>query len=159
MSNGAERAEIEALTLYYALGTDAIGRGEVEEGRRLYRLAFTEDAEIAASYPGSDPEVAPDITARGPDGWVEVVENLFTARGYTATQHLIGTVMVEVQGNTARMSTYLSATHVLDPGRSLDVAQGTYVDRVVRTPAGWRIARRTVRLISFVRLQSPPTAR
>jgi len=149
------RAEIEALSQRYALGSDAIGRGDVDEGRRLYRSIFTEDAVIGASYPGNDPRGAPDLVATGPDGWVDVVERVFITQGYTASQHMIGNILIDVHGDRATMRTLLSATYVLDPGRSLDVGHGTYMDEVVRTRAGWRVARSTLQLISYVRLESP----
>mgnify|MGYP002621366379 CR=1 FL=1 len=62
-----------------------------------------------------------------------------------ASQHFIGTSLVEPDGEgEARGRTYLIAQHVRDglPGGSQFVVAGTYVDRFVRTPRGWRIRER-----------------
>ena len=44
-------AAIRQLTICYALGTDALGAGDVDKGKALYRDCFTEDAPIAAFFP------------------------------------------------------------------------------------------------------------
>ena len=155
-SSPSARAEIEDLTYCYAAGTDAIGRGDVEGGKAIYHTCFTPNAEIGASYPGSDPNAPPDLVSIGPDAWAAVVESVFADAGYQSTQHLISNVRINITGNTGTMTSYLNATHVLDPFTSVTIANGTYEDVVVRTPAGWRIKKRTLRLISFVHLESPP---
>lgn len=149
--------QIEQLAYCYASGTDAIGRGDLALGKNIYKDCFTPNAVIEASFANLDPNAPPDFSATGPDTWAEVVNARFTSVGYFATQHLISNVQIDLQGNTATMSSYLAATHVIDPSTSIDLANGTYVDHVVRTPKGWRIAKRTLRLISFVRLEAPAT--
>jgi hypothetical protein len=152
----SDRQEIEDLTYCYAAATDAIGRGDVLGGRAIYGTCFTPDAAIGASYPGSDPNGPPDLVSIGPNAWADVVEGVFADAGYQSTQHLVSNVRIKINGNTATMTSYLNATHVLDPFTSVTIANGTYEDVVVRTPAGWRIKQRTLRLISFVHLESPP---
>jgi hypothetical protein len=51
----------------------------------------------------------------------------------------------------ASMTSYLHATHVL-PNGSINVANGTYEDEVAKTDAGWRIRKRTLKLITFLNL-------
>lgn len=60
------------------------------------------------------------------------------------TQHLIGNVVVDVDGDGATSSCYLQAQHVREgtPGGDTYVIAGRYTDRVVRTPDGWRLAHR-----------------
>jgi 3-phenylpropionate/cinnamic acid dioxygenase small subunit len=60
------------------------------------------------------------------------------------TQHLLGNFTVEVIGDEASSSCYLQAQHVRPgtPGGDNYVVAGTYIDRLVRTPDGWQIARR-----------------
>lgn len=60
------------------------------------------------------------------------------------TQHLLGNIDVEVDGDTGRASTYFHAQHVRagTPGGDLYVIAGRYEDAVVRTDAGWRIRER-----------------
>lgn len=153
-----DRQEIEDLTYCYAAGTDAIGRGEFQAGKAIYNTCFTQNATIGASYPGSNPNAPPDLVANSPNAWANVVKDTFQDAGYVATQHLVSNVRIKfsANGNTATMTSYLNATHVFDPNTSIAVANGTYEDVVIRTPAGWRIKQRTLRLISFVPLESPP---
>lgn len=63
-----------------------------------------------------------------------------------ATQHIVTNFVVEIDGDGATMACYLQAQHVrkLAPGGELFTFGGTYRDRLVRTAAGWRIARRTL---------------
>jgi hypothetical protein len=61
-----------------------------------------------------------------------------------ASQHLLGNHAVTVDGDEARASCYFQAQHVRPgtPGGGTYVVAGTYRDRMVRTPEGWRIAER-----------------
>lgn len=65
-----------------------------------------------------------------------------------ATQHLLGSQDIQVSGDSATASTYLQAIHVgKNPGFEgrLMTYYGEYVDRLVRTKDGWRIARRELK--------------
>ena len=82
--------------------------------------------------------------------------------GCGATQHLLGNYEVEVDGDAARASCKVRAFHLgigEQEGKTFE-ALATYRDRLVRTPAGWRIAARTmdvaVLLGTFAVLQPPP---
>ena len=145
-----DEADIRKLTICYAHGTDAIGRGDVAAGRALYQPCFTKDATFSVVFPNGQHE-----KRTGSDAWADFVATVFQNAGYTSTQHLIGTISIEVQDKSATMSTYLHATHVL-PNGSIDVANGTYEDSVVKTEEGWRIQSRRLTLITFLNLA--PTA-
>lgn len=150
-----DRAEIAELGYCYAEGTDAIGRGGLAAGKQIYKDCFTNNAVISAYFPGDDPNGPPGLSAVGSDAWAVAVHSVFTNNGYIATQHLIGNVRIQLDGNNATMTSYLSATHVIDPSGAVELAHGTYVDTVVRTPQGWRISKRTLYLLDFLRLESP----
>ena len=143
--------ELQKLTTCYALGTDAIGSGNVLEGKNIYRDCFTDDAILTAVFPDGASQ-----TLLGTDAWADFVNSVFQNNGYEATQHLIGTINISVQGNEAKMSSYLHATHKRSD-TSIDVANGTYEDEVVRVNGRWKIQRRTLKLITFLNLSSPPT--
>lgn len=149
--------EIEKLAVCYALGTDAIGRGDVEEGKEIYDGCFTENAEISVFFPTPENDFTrePDVTQVGTDDWADFVASVFQTSGYTATQHLLGTINIDVNGDSARMTSYLHATHKRSE-TSIDVANGTYEDEVVRQNGQWRIQRRVLKLITFLNLSSPP---
>lgn len=144
--------EIQELTNCYALGTDAIGRGNILEGKTIYRKCFTPNAVITAVFPSGASE-----TRIGTDAWADFVYSVFQGNGYLLTQHLIGTVSISVQGNQAKMSSYLHATHKRSE-TSIDVANGTYEDEVVRVNGDWKIKRRVLTLNNFLNLSSPVTS-
>jgi hypothetical protein len=150
-----DHQQIEDLAYCYAAGTDAIGGGDLQKGKDIYEDCFTPDAVVEAFAPGSDPDGPPDLSAVGRDAWADVVDAVFSANGYVATQHLMSNIRIRPHFTTAKMTSYVHATHVLEPASSVDLAAGTYKDVVVHTPAGWRIARRTLLLISFLRVESP----
>ena len=60
------------------------------------------------------------------------------------SHHMIGNVVVQVDGDTATAQCYLHAQHVKagTPGGDLYVIAGRYTDTLARTPAGWRFTRR-----------------
>ncbi|AKT42120.1 nuclear transport factor 2 family protein [Chondromyces crocatus] len=149
-----DESEITKLTYCYAAATDAVGAGRLLVAKAMYAQCFTPDAVLEVYSPGVDRNGPPSLSG-SPDDWADVALNEFTNGGYVSTQHLNGNVRVTVHGNTARMSTYLLATHVVDPAGAVEIANGTYEDVVVRTPQGWRISKRTLILSTYYRVESP----
>ncbi len=143
--------EIQKLTSCYALGTDAIGRGNLLDGKNIYRDCFTQDAVLTAIFPDGASE-----TRYGTDAWADFVYSVFQGNGYQTTQHLMGTINISVENNQATMTSYLHATHKRSP-TSIDVANGTYEDQVVNINGRWKIRNRTLKLIDFLNLSSPST--
>jgi hypothetical protein len=70
--------------------------------------------------------------------------------GAGPTQHLLGNHVVGVTGDTATARCAIRAFHAGRPGsgREADTYTviGTYHDRLVRTPDGWRIAHRRMQV-------------
>lgn len=60
------------------------------------------------------------------------------------TQHLLGSIRIEVEGNRADSRSYVQARHqgVGDKAHLFFDSNGEYVDRWERRPQGWRIVRR-----------------
>lgn len=60
------------------------------------------------------------------------------------TQHLLGSILVDVDSDTAVSRSYVQARHqrVEDPAGAIFDSNGEYVDRWARRPEGWRIVRR-----------------
>ena len=129
---------IRQLATNYTHGTDALARGERATGERFYAATFTPDAEISVA--GSDAS-----RRIGPAGWVEFVEGTFQSRDERRTQHLVGSVNIVLAEDalSAEMSSYMHAAHMRGNGDVFTVLL-TYVDHVVRTAVGWRIAKRTL---------------
>jgi ketosteroid isomerase-like protein len=61
-----------------------------------------------------------------------------------ASQHLLGNVIAEVNGYTARATSYFQAQHVRagTPGGDTYIIAGRYTDTLARTTDGWKIAER-----------------
>ncbi len=151
-----DEAEIAKLPVCYALGTDAIGRGKVPQGKAIYKPCFTNNAVLSVYFPGTPFNGPPSFSTVGASSWGDFVSDTFTANGYTATQHLMGSIDIHVDGNGVHgtMTSYLHATHTLADG-TIDVANGTYEDEVVRQNGVWKIKTRTLKLIDFLNLGTP----
>jgi SnoaL-like domain len=67
-----------------------------------------------------------------------------------STQHLVGSIDIQVDGDRATASSYLRAIHLGKKqgyeGR-VWTFWGEYLDELKRTPAGWRISRRELNTI------------
>jgi len=66
---------------------------------------------------------------------------------WTATQHFMGNMLIEVEGDVARAETYAVAYHrreAADGSGKDDVMGIRYVDRFERRDGSWRIAHRVV---------------
>jgi ketosteroid isomerase-like protein len=67
--------------------------------------------------------------------------------GCGPSQHLLGTIVIKVEGDKGTSNAYVQARHQGKNGREnlrLD-SNGEYVDQWERRPEGWRIVRRDVR--------------
>ena len=150
-----DEAEIAKLPLCYARATDTIGRGNVALGKLIYASCFTPNAKLAVYNPGTPFNGPPTFSTVGTDDWADFAKATFDASGYVATQHLNGNIEVRVvNSNYATVSTYLHATHVLPDG-TIDVANGTYEDEVIRVNGKWKIKTRTLKIIDFPHLGDP----
>ena len=67
-----DRADIRKLTICYAHGTDAIGRGDVAAGRAIYQPCFTKDATFSVVFPNGQIE-----ERTGSDAWADFVATVF----------------------------------------------------------------------------------
>ncbi len=62
----------------------------------------------------------------------------------TATQHLLGNIVVQLDGDTARSVCYFQAQHVRagTPGGETYIIAGSYADTLTRAASGWKITER-----------------
>jgi len=77
-----------------------------------------------------------------------------------ATQHVVSNVEVSIDGDRAAARCNLQSTHVrTTPSGDNFVIAGVYTDELIRTPDGWRIARRSLRRVwTTGRLHDPAAA-
>jgi 3-phenylpropionate/cinnamic acid dioxygenase small subunit len=94
------------------------------------------------------PDAACDYGTLGNPRGLAAITDLIrgTIGDLDATQHLVGNVVAAVHGDEGTADCYLISQHIRrgTPGGDHYFLGGRYSDRVVRTPAGWRIAHRTL---------------
>jgi len=115
--------EIEAVIIRYASALD----------KKQYELlgeVFTPEA--TANYVGL-------AKCEGLDSIIKLVSGVLDQCGNT--QHLLGNIQIELDGNHAKASCYLQAIHVGlgDHSDQVLTVWGEYKDQLVKTAAGWRI--------------------
>jgi len=122
--NLADRLSVQDVMARYAAGVD-------ERDFDLYASVFADDVAVI----GFGPE-----PIRGRGAWVEHVRQALER--YDATQHLLGPVLAEIDGDRARCRTDVQATHSL-AGRddAVLVLWATYRSELRRGADGWRICR------------------
>ena len=133
MSNDerADEHDIAKVLLRYATGID---RRDWE----LFRTCFTED--VVAEYEGIDPW-------RGVD---EITESMITSHADMGhTMHRLSNLAITVDGDTAMARSYVDAILMAADGQTGLNPRGFYDDELVRTPNGWRIARRRFTSVHF----------
>lgn len=121
----ADRDAIRHLLAVYTYNGD---RGRIDE------LAACFAADGVLEFPGA--------TATGPEAIVAAL----TAGGSadprrTFVRHHTTNPLIEVEGDAATVRSYFSVWSNHGPDHA-----GTYTDRLVRTPGGWRFAHRLVRI-------------
>lgn len=93
------------------------------------------------------PDATADLRGKRCEGADAIVARIGGSVGrFDATQHLIGNHQVTVDGDTATCRCQLQSQHVKYGMRGGEcyIVGGMYIDRLVRTPDGWRIIHRTM---------------
>ena len=128
MLSTADRLAIQDLQIRYAIALDS-------RDWELLRTVFLPTAQV--QYPGS-----PQL-----DGFEQTRAFCDHALSrYRITQHMLGNHRVSGEGDEVSASCALQAIHVEPDGKggAIFTLWGTYTDRIVRTPDGWRIAERVL---------------
>ena len=125
-----DRAEIHDVLMRYCRGVD---RADVELLRSVYHLDSVDDHGYW-SGPGQD--------------FGEFIVGRLTADALRTT-HAVANELIELDGDTARVETYVfaylwRATGADGSAEALDMFAGRYVDVFDRRDGQWRIASRTV---------------
>ena len=124
----ADRLEIDDLLTRYATALD-------NKDWELWATCFTPDAFIDYTSSGGVKGHVPEVKQ-----WLGEVMGLFPM-----TQHLVTNRAVVVSGDTATARSCLFNPMAVGDGsggQMLFFEGGYYVDRLVRTPEGWRIIER-----------------
>lgn len=124
-----DRAAIHDVICNYALGVDT-------RDWALFRTCFADEIEA-------------DFTSLGDmglfrgtgDKWVELAQALI--ENLDATQHLMGNITAQIEGDRAVARCYVQAQHVRhgELGEPRYIIAGHYRHEMIRTPQGWRSKR------------------
>jgi hypothetical protein len=121
----SDRIEIEDLLVRYCYAVD-------DRDWDAYRDIFTPDAIV-------DDTVTGGIRST-PEAHVPFMEKALSR--IKISQHAISTILFDIKGDEARVRVHCSCPMVVDlgDGKSQVFFQGLwYRDRLIRTPAGWRV--------------------
>jgi hypothetical protein len=121
-----DKAAISDVVYSYATGLD-------RQDWALYRSIFTDEIEM--TYPNNN-GVPERLKA---DDWVARWVPAFA--GWDATQHVSTNHRFEINGDEATCISYMTARHVINSDGVSDyyLIGGYYTNRLVRTPAGWKL--------------------
>jgi hypothetical protein len=126
----SDRDDLFDLTIRYATAIDT-------QQYSLLKNVFTDDAKL-------DYGVVGQWTGGG-----EVADFMEAAHvSATHTMHRMTNQAIQIDGDTATMRTYVDALILFEGGGANPT--GYYDDHAVRTPDGWRIARRTYTSVRLV---------
>src|SRR5579875_3499738 len=123
MTEREDRQDIVDGLVRYATGID-------RRDWPLFRTVFTEDCELDYGEIG---------VWRGVDAVTEFMQQAHAMAGHTL--HRLSNQVIAVNGDSAEARTYVDALIMVDDNQGVN-GIGYYDDEIVRTDAGWRIARR-----------------
>jgi 3-phenylpropionate/cinnamic acid dioxygenase small subunit len=132
MSEFQDRQDISDLLIRYATGID-------RRDWDLFRTVFTPDCHLDYGEIG---------VWDGVEAVTEFMDVAHAAAGYL--MHRISNIVIDVQGDRAVTRCYVDAWIMAADNNSGVNARGFYDDEIVRTDAGWRIARRTFTTVQVV---------
>lgn len=124
MTEREDRQDICELLVRYATGID-------RRDWPLFRTVFTDDCELDYGEIGS---------WSGVDAVTDFMEKVHAMAGHTL--HRLSNQAVGVDGDKAVARTYVDALIMAADNQTGVNGIGFYDDEIVRTSAGWRIARR-----------------
>ncbi|HEX5145172.1 MAG TPA: nuclear transport factor 2 family protein [Mycobacterium sp.] len=124
MTDREDRQDISDLLIRYATGID-------RRDWPLFRTVFTTDCELDYGDIG---------TWHSVDEVADFMEQVHAPAGYT--MHRMSNQVIAVDGDSASARTYIDGLIMAPDNASGVNAIGFYDDEMVRTPDGWRIARR-----------------
>ncbi len=126
-SAAADRLAIQDLMVRYASALDS-------RDWELFRQVWAPDCVI---------HYLPNTVLHGYDEVRDFCDRALSR--FRITQHLLGNYGIELDGDRARTTTSLQATHVPPDGKGpVYTVWGVYRDEVIRTADGWRILERTL---------------
>ncbi|WP_156686086.1 nuclear transport factor 2 family protein [Mycobacterium sp. Marseille-P9652] len=137
MTEREDRQDIADLLVRYATGID-------RRDWPLFRTVFTDDCELDYGVIGA---------WRGVDAVTQFMTEVHAMAGHTL--HRLSNQAIAVDGDRATARTYVDALIMAADNRGCVNGIGFYDDECVRTPDGWRIARRQFTTVRVSEVGSP----
>ncbi|MGC2654450.1 MAG: nuclear transport factor 2 family protein [Mycobacterium sp.] len=137
MTEREDRQDVTEVLLRYATGID-------RRDWSLFRTVFTDDCELDYGDIG---------TWQGVDAVTDFMQKAHAAAGHTL--HRVTNPVIAVDGDRAEARTYVDALVMLSDNQSGVNGIGYYDDEMVRTAAGWRIARRRFTTVRVATVGEP----
>lgn len=121
MTNTDDRIALQDVMLNYAAGID-------ERDQTRYRACFSEDVEVVDFS---------DEVIYGASAWLTFVWQALTP--FASTQHMLGPMYAELNGDQAQTRSDLQALHVYHDSNKCMTLWGTYHSRMLRQQNQWKI--------------------
>lgn len=137
MTDREDRQDITDVLLRYATGID-------RRDWTLFRTVFTDDCELDYGEIG---------VWKGVDAVTEFMQQAHALAGHT--MHRLTNQVITVDGDEAQARTYVDALIMVGDNKSGVNGIGFYDDDLVRTDAGWRIARRRFTAVRVATVGEP----
>ena len=137
MTEREDRQDISDLLVRYATGID-------RRDWPLFRTVFTDDCELDYGVIG---------VWKGVDAVAEFMEQVHAMAGHT--MHRLSNQAITVHGDKATARTYIDGLIMAADNKSGVNPVGFYDDEIVRTPDGWRIARRRYTQVRLTTVGEP----
>lgn len=136
MTEREDRQDIAEVLVRYATGID-------RRDWSLFRTVFTEDCELDYGEIGR---------WTGVDAVTEFMQQAHAMAGHTL--HRLTNQVITVDGDSAQSRTYVDALIMVGDNQGVN-GIGYYDDELVRTDAGWRIARRRFTTVRVAQVGVP----
>lgn len=137
MTEREDRQDIADVLLRYATGID-------RRDWPLFRTVFTDDCELDYGEIG---------VWNGVDAVTEFMQQTHAMAGHTL--HRLTNQVIVLDGDRAEARTYVDALIMVANNASGVNGIGYYDDQIVRTDAGWRIARRRFTAVRVATVGEP----
>ena len=169
----ATKAEIAELAVCYAIAADTLGEGKTQAdpataGLAMLRKCFTEDATFAI-WPAGTPfdsltspsrtgDKPPAVVIPGLTTFASAISSSFAAAGgvgYDFVQHKLSNIVVDVEGDSAKLNAYVESTHVIQatepftPTRCRQQTNGTYTMKAKKIEGKWLLTSFDLAQIAF----------
>ena len=138
------QSSVADLPAGFARGMDAIGSGDNAEAAEIFGDVYAPNVATEITFPDGNV-----ITLDGREAFLGFVDEFFDNGRYTSTQHVVGSIRVDLDGDDAGELTWeLAAFHHRADG-SNDLGNGRWEAAVQHDGERWSITEQSLRILFF----------